>query len=179
MNRYTRFLIAAAAAATSACASAPARIAPSLRTPAALARTYPTIREAAMAALTELGRPARCAEYGGFVLQRGGEYYLSDITMGVEDRVVMRWKLQPSEKVAAIFHTHPQRTCGGGLPGEFSLADVYAQRRLGVPSYIVDQDRGVVLVLDDVHAARCKRVGEQSRTSAPEHCYGGFVGRIY
>lgn len=134
---------------------------------AADAACYPSMQEAAVAALDVAMRLGGHIEYGGAILQRAADCFLftEAVTIGETGKIGFRVARKKNVEWVAIYHTHPG---GGRYADRFSPADMETVRSSGKSSYIGDQVSRSVHVLHpgfryspDVRAELAAGVGKE------------------
>ncbi len=96
-------------------------------------KAYPTLEDAAVAALRAAAALSRVYEYGGALLRSdAGYFYTEPVTTGEEKSVSYRTSIPDGFTRVGLYHTHP----GGDGSTVFSPADVQQSKALGLPSFI-------------------------------------------
>lgn len=75
-------------------------------------------------------------EWAGVIVEQDGKYGYTIPQRGEEDQFSITVRLLPSQKLAAIYHTHPDDTSDPDATDMFSPQDIAIARQLNLPSFI-------------------------------------------
>jgi hypothetical protein len=107
---------------------------------------YPSLEDAAAAAVKALRAEKRLAEFGGVIVRNDdGTYQVSNLVTSLDEtRLGMGIPMSIRKKLAATFHSHPSVARAHG--GKLSKDDKAAIKQLGVPMYVWDARNQRVII---------------------------------